>query len=90
MYVYVYELYNFLLWDIPSVPKKAECLIFITLILKNIALISSDKTLSSEKNDTKDHLISIDSTTVFLKHSPVRIFLNPRELFTAGIHCSCP
>ena len=40
---------------IPGVPKKVERSIFVTLILKNVALkkISSDKTLSSEKNDTK-------------------------------------
>ena len=38
---------------LPGVPKKAECSIFVTLLLKNIAyiLISSDKALSSEKND---------------------------------------
>ena len=39
---------------IPGVPKKAERLIFITLIFENIAyFISSDKALSCEKNDTK-------------------------------------
>ena len=39
----------------PGVPQKAERLIFVTLIIKNEAyiLISSDLTLSSEKNDTK-------------------------------------
>ena len=41
-------------WFILSVPNKAECLIFVTLKFENITyLISSDKTLSSEKNDTK-------------------------------------
>ena len=40
---------------IPCVQKKkAESPIFVTLIFENIAFfISSDKTLPSEKNDTK-------------------------------------
>ena len=40
---------------IPSVPKKCNARFFVTLILKNIAyiLISSDKTLSYEKNNAK-------------------------------------
>ena len=37
---------------IPGVPPKEECSIFVTLIFENI-LISSDKTLSSENNDSK-------------------------------------
>ena len=36
----------------PGVPKKAERLIFVTLIFENIAYFD-DKALSSEKNDTK-------------------------------------
>ena len=39
-------------FDIPGVPKEAERSIFVTLMFQNI-LMSSDKTLSSEKNDTK-------------------------------------
>ena len=42
---------------LPVVPQKVERSIFVTVIFKHIAMISSDissdKTLSSEKNDTK-------------------------------------
>ena len=57
--------------SIPGVPPKAERSIFLTLIFENIALFfffsSSDRTLSSKKNDTQDHwnwLISFHSMVI--------------------------
>ena len=79
-------------------PKKAERSIFVTLIFENIAVvISSDKTLSSEKNDTKIIEIgwvvlilwSFLKTVIFNFCFILVTFQSGIMAFLTSIHC-CP
>ena len=80
-------------------PKKAEHLIFVTLILENIAFfVSSDKTLSSENNDTKiieigwvvfDSMVISQNMVIFNFLFILVTFQSGIMAFRTSIHC-CP